>query len=74
MNCKRCILIEKRKELYDHFFNKIFKEIHNFDNSNTDKLKAISNHIKDTLILHGQINVEFDGANSLFHKHKDTDQ
>jgi len=74
MNCKKCTLTEKRLELYDNFFKKVFKEVHNFKNNNVEKLNGISGHIKDTLILHGQINSEFGGSESLFHKHIDTDQ
>ncbi len=72
MNCQKCEQTEKYKVLYYNFFQKIFKEIHDFDKTNINKLNAISNHIKDTLIMHGEINAEF--ANSLFHIHRDTDQ
>lgn len=47
MDCKKCTLIEKRLELYDNFFKKVFKEIHNFENNNVEKLNGISGHIKD---------------------------
>ena len=74
MNCKRCTLTEKREELYINFFDKVFNEVHKFDNDNSEKLFRISGHIKDTLILHGQITAEFGGGDSLFHTHKGTDQ
>lgn len=74
MNCPKCIAIEKRKELYYNFFHKIYKVMQNFDSSNEDKLKCIMNHIKDTMILHGEINVLYDNTNALFHKHTNTDQ
>ncbi len=74
MECRKCILESERKELYNNFFTKIMIEMNNFSNTNIDKLKAIQGHIRDTLILHGEINVKFGGANSLFHEHKDTDR
>jgi hypothetical protein len=72
MSCQKCEQTKKYKELYNNFFRKVFNEIHDFEKPNISKLNAISNHIKDTLIMHGEINIEF--PNSLFHTHKDTDQ
>jgi len=74
MECKCCLLIEKRRELYDNFFNKIYKEMNRFEITNLDKLNAISGHIRDTLILHGEINALYANSDSLHHKHKDTDR
>lgn len=74
MNCKKCELENARKELYDNFFTKIMTVMNNFSDTNIDKLTAISGHLRDTLIFHGQINEKFKGDDSLFHTHKDTDR
>lgn len=51
--------IEKREQLYVNFFHKVYNELHSFEKCNIEILKSISNHIKDTLIIHGQINANF---------------